>query len=163
DEIRGFLALLDSRYAGPVNIGNPDEYTINQLASLVLEVTGSSSTVVHCPLPPDDPTQRRPDIGLARPVLRWQPGVDLRAGLAGADRAPAWPAPGANAGFGAAATRGAARRSAPLLLVCNPDLVVEPGAVRALAATVRRGPGLALVGARIESPAGAVYPSPRRF
>jgi len=81
DEIRGFLALLDSRYAGPVNIGNPDEYTINQLASLVLEVTGSSSTVVHCPLPPDDPTQRRPDIGLARSVLRWQPEVDLRDGL----------------------------------------------------------------------------------
>ena len=83
--------------------------------------------------------------------------------LAASDPDAVWLATGANIGFGAAANRGAARTSAPLLLVCNPDLVVEPGAVRALAATVRRDPGLALVGARIESPAGAVYPSPRRF
>ena len=82
DEIRGFLALLDSDHVGPVNIGNPDEFTIAELADIVLEVTGSSSPVVHHPLPVDDPTQRRPDIGLARRVLGWEPEVELRDGIA---------------------------------------------------------------------------------
>ena len=82
DEIRGFLALLDSDYVGPVNIGNPDEYTINELASIVLEVTGSTSEVVNEPLPVDDPTQRRPDISLAKRVLGWEPTTPLKDGLA---------------------------------------------------------------------------------
>jgi dTDP-glucose 4,6-dehydratase len=82
DEIRGFLALLDSDYSsGPVNIGNPDEFTVGELARLVLEVTGSSSEVIFEPLPEDDPVQRCPDISLARRVLGWEPSVPLREGL----------------------------------------------------------------------------------
>ena len=82
DEIRGFLALLDSDLSGPVNIGNPDEYTINQLAETVLEVTGSDSEITYEPLPVDDPAQRRPDITLAKRELGWEPTVPLREGLA---------------------------------------------------------------------------------
>src|SRR5215210_6780494 len=62
DEVRGFLALLDSDLVGPVNIGNPAEFTILELAQLVIEVTNSTSDIVHEPLPVDDPTQRRPDL-----------------------------------------------------------------------------------------------------
>jgi dTDP-glucose 4,6-dehydratase len=87
DEVRGILALLDSDHVGPVNIGNPDEYTILELARTVLEVTGSSSELRFEPLPVDDPTQRKPDISLARTVLGWEPTVDLRTGLA---RTAAW-------------------------------------------------------------------------
>jgi nucleoside-diphosphate-sugar epimerase len=82
DEIRGFLALLDSDYVGPVNIGNPTEFTVAELADLVLELTSSSSTLIHEPLPVDDPTRRRPDITVARSVLGWEPQVELREGLA---------------------------------------------------------------------------------
>jgi dTDP-glucose 4,6-dehydratase len=82
DEVRGLLALLDSDYVGPVNIGNPDEFTVRELAEIVLEVTGSSSEIVFEPLPVDDPAQRRPDITLAREVLGWQPTVDVRTGVA---------------------------------------------------------------------------------
>ena len=64
DEVAGILALLDSEVTGPVNIGNPDEHTMLDLARIVLEVTGSSSEIVHAPLPVDDPTRRRPDIAL---------------------------------------------------------------------------------------------------
>jgi dTDP-glucose 4,6-dehydratase len=82
DEVRGILALLDSDLAGqPVNIGNPDEFTIRELADIVLEVTGSSSEVVVEPLPVDDPSQRQPDITLARTRLGWEPQVGLRVGL----------------------------------------------------------------------------------
>ncbi|HXQ43942.1 MAG TPA: UDP-glucuronic acid decarboxylase family protein [Acidimicrobiales bacterium] len=81
DEVAGILALLDSAITGPVNIGNPDEHTMLDLARIVLEVTGSSSEIVHAPLPVDDPTRRRPDISLARQVLGWEPVVDLRDGL----------------------------------------------------------------------------------
>ena len=81
DEISGFLALLDSDYVGPVNIGNPNEFTVGRLAELVLEVTGSSSPIVREPLPVDDPTQRRPDLALARRLFRWEPATDLWAGL----------------------------------------------------------------------------------
>ncbi|MCU1500026.1 MAG: NAD-dependent dehydratase [Acidimicrobiales bacterium] len=81
DEVRGFLALLDSDCVGPTNIGNPHEYTILELARAVLEVTGSSSKVVHMPLPEDDPSQRQPDITRAVEKLGWQPEVDLRAGI----------------------------------------------------------------------------------
>jgi dTDP-glucose 4,6-dehydratase len=81
DEVRGILALLDGDEVGPMNIGNPDEFTVRELADLVLEVTGSSSEVVHEPLPVDDPTQRRPDISYARAALGWEPAVPLRDGL----------------------------------------------------------------------------------
>jgi dTDP-glucose 4,6-dehydratase len=81
DEVRGILALLQSDYVGPVNIGNPDEYTILELAKTILEVTGSSSEMVFEPLPVDDPTQRKPDITLARTVLGWEPTIGLREGI----------------------------------------------------------------------------------
>jgi nucleoside-diphosphate-sugar epimerase len=81
DEIRGFLALLDSDVTVPVNIGNPSEYTIRQLAEITLEVTGSSSPLSHVPLPIDDPAQRQPDITRARKLLDWEPTIDLREGL----------------------------------------------------------------------------------
>ncbi|MDP1794317.1 MAG: SDR family oxidoreductase [Acidimicrobiales bacterium] len=81
DEVRGILALLDSDHVGPVNIGNPTEYTIAELARLCIEVTGSQSPLVFEPLPVDDPAQRRPDITLAREILGWEPTVSLREGL----------------------------------------------------------------------------------
>jgi dTDP-glucose 4,6-dehydratase len=81
DEVRGFLALLDSDYVGPVNIGNPDEFTILELAEVVLDLTKSESAIEYRDLPVDDPTQRRPDITLARAVLGWEPEVPLREGL----------------------------------------------------------------------------------
>jgi nucleoside-diphosphate-sugar epimerase len=81
DEVRGFLALLDSDLVGPVNIGNPNEFTIKELAELVLEVTNSTSEIVYEPLPQDDPTQRRPDITLARTRLAWEPQIQLLEGL----------------------------------------------------------------------------------
>jgi len=81
DEVRGILALLDSDYVGPVNIGNPNEFTVLELAQKVLEVTGSSSEIVYEPLPVDDPTQRQPDISLAKRVLGWEPRVPLEEGL----------------------------------------------------------------------------------
>lgn len=82
DEVRGFLALLDSDYVGPVNIGNPNEFTILELAEAVLRVTGSTSEINFSPLPVDDPTQRKPDITLASSVLGWSPSIDLETGLA---------------------------------------------------------------------------------
>ncbi|MGH9150441.1 MAG: UDP-glucuronic acid decarboxylase family protein [Acidimicrobiales bacterium] len=81
DMIEGFMRLLDSDYIGPVNIGNPQERTILDLARLVLEVTGSASPLVFEPLPVDDPVQRRPDISLARRLLGWEPAVPLVEGL----------------------------------------------------------------------------------
>ena len=82
DEIRGLLALLDADETGPVNIGNPEEHTVRELAEIILDVTGSSSPLVLEPLPVDDPTQRRPDITLARRLLGWEPTVELSDGLA---------------------------------------------------------------------------------
>jgi dTDP-glucose 4,6-dehydratase len=87
DEVRGILALLDGDVTGPINIGNPVEFTVQELAELVLEVTGSSSDIVYEPLPVDDPTQRQPDITLARRHLGWEPTVPLREGL---ERTAAW-------------------------------------------------------------------------
>jgi dTDP-glucose 4,6-dehydratase len=81
DEIAGLLALLDSSLTGPVNIGNPDEYTMLELADVILEVTGSTSSLVFEPLPIDDPTRRCPDITLARAELGWSPTVELRDGI----------------------------------------------------------------------------------
>ena len=82
DEVRGLLALLDSDHVGPMNIGNPDEFTMLELAEVVLEVTGADVDLVFEALPADDPRQRRPDISLAREVLGWEPAVGLREGLA---------------------------------------------------------------------------------
>ena len=87
DEVRGLLALLDGAVTGPVNIGNPTEFTMLELAEAVLEITGSSSTITFAPLPVDDPTQRRPDISIARRELGWEPAVALREGLG---RMTAW-------------------------------------------------------------------------
>jgi nucleoside-diphosphate-sugar epimerase len=82
DEIAGLVALLDSPLTGPVNIGNPDERTVLELADLVLEVSGSGSPIVFEPLPADDPTRRCPDITLATTALGWRPTVALRDGIA---------------------------------------------------------------------------------
>jgi UDP-glucuronate decarboxylase len=68
-------------FTGPVNLGNPGEFTIKQLALRILELTGSKSDLIFEPLPADDPKQRRPDITLAKSVLNWQPNVQLDAGL----------------------------------------------------------------------------------
>ena len=87
DEVRGILALLDSAHIGPINVGNPNEFTVSELAELVLEITGSSSELIYEPLPVDDPTQRRPDITLARTLLGWEPTIELREGLT---RTAAW-------------------------------------------------------------------------
>jgi dTDP-glucose 4,6-dehydratase len=81
DQVRGILAVLDADVTGPVNIGNPAEFTVAELARLVLDVTGSASEVVHEPLPVDDPRHRQPDIALARAQLGWEPVVPLREGL----------------------------------------------------------------------------------
>jgi dTDP-glucose 4,6-dehydratase len=81
DEIDGFLRLAKSDEHMPVNIGNPNEFTILQCAELVLKVTGSKSKIRSMPLPQDDPKQRRPDITKARQLLGWEPKVDLETGL----------------------------------------------------------------------------------
>ena len=81
DEVAGILALSKSDEHGPTNIGNPVEFTILECAQAVLEVTGSSSTVRHEPLPQDDPRQRQPDISKAKRLLGWEPTIDLRTGL----------------------------------------------------------------------------------
>ena len=81
DEIDGFLRLAKSDEHLPVNIGNPNEFTILQCAELVLKITGSKSSIRHEPLPEDDPKQRQPDITKARKLLQWEPKIDLESGL----------------------------------------------------------------------------------
>jgi len=81
DEIEGIYQLFLRGDADPMNIGNPAEYTIRQLAQLVVELTGTRSPIVALPLPEDDPKVRRPDISRARSALQWQPKVDIREGL----------------------------------------------------------------------------------
>ena len=84
DLIGGLIALMDSPddVSGPINLGNPDEFTIAELAALIIELTGSRSSLVRRPLPSDDPKQRCPDITRARQALHWEPTVKLRQGLA---------------------------------------------------------------------------------
>ena len=84
DLVSGFLLLMNSEASvtGPVNLGNPSEFTIRALAELVIELTNSKSELKFHPLPPDDPRQRRPDISLAKSALGWEPRVALREGLA---------------------------------------------------------------------------------
>lgn len=81
DLVEGILRLMDSGYSEPLNLGNPGETSILGLAELVLELTGSSSRIEFKPLPVDDPKVRRPDIGKAREMLGWSPGVELKEGL----------------------------------------------------------------------------------
>ncbi|RDC61399.1 UDP-glucuronate decarboxylase [Alteripontixanthobacter maritimus] len=83
DLLDGFLALMDTErgFTGPVNIGTPREFTIRQLAEMVIEKVGSKSQLIFEPLPPDDPLQRKPDISLAREKLSWEPSIPLEDGL----------------------------------------------------------------------------------
>lgn len=83
DLVDGLFALMDTDDAvtGPINLGNPTEFTIRELAELVIELTGSASKIVYHPLPQDDPRQRKPDITLARETLQWEPKTPLREGL----------------------------------------------------------------------------------
>jgi len=81
--IEAFVRLMDTSdaFTGPVNLGNPGEFTIRELAETVIELTGSRSEITFLPLPADDPLQRKPDISLARERLDWEPRIDLRDGL----------------------------------------------------------------------------------
>ncbi|MAN86699.1 MAG: NAD-dependent dehydratase [Algoriphagus sp.] len=83
DNIEGMYRLMNSRdgFTGPVNIGNPGEFTMLELANLVIELTNSKSKLVHMPLPQDDPMQRKPVIDLAKKELGWEPTIPLREGL----------------------------------------------------------------------------------
>lgn len=83
DLITGFIALMETPHevTGPINIGNPGEFTIKELADKVVAKTGSTSTITYLPLPSDDPLQRQPNIDKARSVLAWEPRIDLDAGL----------------------------------------------------------------------------------
>jgi dTDP-glucose 4,6-dehydratase len=81
DLIRGIVAMLDSAEPGPVNLGNPEEFTVAALARLVLQITGSSSPIEYRPLPQDDPTRRRPVITRARERLGWEPQIPVAEGI----------------------------------------------------------------------------------
>ena len=83
DLVDGLMKLMDTGddVTGPINLGNPGEFTIKQLAEIIIEMTGSAAKIVHCPLPADDPRQRQPDITKARELLGWQPATPLREGL----------------------------------------------------------------------------------
>ncbi|MGA8727642.1 MAG: GDP-mannose 4,6-dehydratase, partial [Terracidiphilus sp.] len=81
DEIEGILGLSRSNEHLPTNVGNPVEWTILECAKVVLRVTGSTSKIVYCPLPQDDPLQRQPDISKAKRLFGWEPRIDLETGL----------------------------------------------------------------------------------
>ena len=81
DNIEGMIRLMDGDHPGPINIGNPNEFTILELAEQIIELTGSSSKISHLPIPQDDPKQRQPDISLAKAELDWRPKTELREGL----------------------------------------------------------------------------------
>lgn len=83
DLLNGLIKLMDTpdSFTGPVNLGNPEEFTIKSLAEKVISMTGSKSKIIYLPLPEDDPKQRRPDISLAKKELNWQPTIKLEAGL----------------------------------------------------------------------------------
>jgi len=84
DLVDGLIRLMESsdEITGPINLGNPSEFTIRQLAEMVIDLTGSASKIVHRPLPMDDPRQRKPDISKANELLDWRPALPLRQGLA---------------------------------------------------------------------------------
>ena len=81
DLIDGLVKMMKSDAIGPINLGNPEEYDIDYLAKLIIEITGSKSKIKNCYLPIDDPTRRCPDITRAFDILKWKPVVDLREGL----------------------------------------------------------------------------------
>ena len=83
DLIGGFIRLMsaDDNFTGPVNLGNPEEFSIKELTDTILELTKSKSNIDYFPLPADDPARRRPDIELAKSVLNWVPKISLRQGL----------------------------------------------------------------------------------
>jgi dTDP-glucose 4,6-dehydratase len=81
DLVEGIIALMLSGEHGPINIGNPREMTITEIATTIIRMTGSKSRIIYKPLPTDDPKQRRPDITLARTLLKWEPKVTLDEGL----------------------------------------------------------------------------------
>lgn len=83
DLVEAFLRIMDTEddFTGPVNIGNPNEFTIRELADAVIELTGSKSEIISRPLPADDPVQRQPDISIAREKLDWEPTIQLEEGL----------------------------------------------------------------------------------
>ena len=81
DLIEGIVRLLRSKVHDPINVGNPDEFTILQFARTVVKMSGTRSKIIFKPLPTDDPKQRRPDITLARKYLKWKPKVKLQKGL----------------------------------------------------------------------------------
>jgi len=83
DLVEAFLRIMDTEddFTGPVNIGNPNEFTIRELADAVIELTGSKSEIISKPLPTDDPVQRQPDITIARDTLDWEPKIQLKEGL----------------------------------------------------------------------------------
>ena len=83
DLVDGIARLIDSELSEPINLGNPGEFTIKELADVVLELTGSSSKITHMPLPADDPLQRKPDISNAKKLLGWEPKINLQQGLRG--------------------------------------------------------------------------------
>ena len=81
DLVDGILKLADSKENDPVNIGNPVEYSVREIAEMIVELSGSRSEISHEPLPEDDPRQRRPDITRARESLGWEPQTSAREGL----------------------------------------------------------------------------------
>ncbi|GAB2660723.1 SDR family oxidoreductase [Prescottella soli] len=81
DLVRGLIAMIDNPVPGPVNLGNPQEMTVQQLAELIRDIVGSTSVIEYRPLPQDDPTRRRPDIAKAQTELGWTPRVDVTEGL----------------------------------------------------------------------------------
>ena len=81
DNIEGMIRLMAGEHPGPINIGNPNEFTMLELAEQIIDLTGSSSKISHLPLPQDDPKQRQPDISLAKAELDWEPKTELREGL----------------------------------------------------------------------------------
>ncbi len=81
DLVNGLVALMDGEHTGPINIGNPGEFTMLELAEIIIELTGSPGVLIHESLPRDDPKQRQPDITLAKQHLGWEPAIQLREGL----------------------------------------------------------------------------------
>ena len=81
DLVRGILSLINAKTNEPVNIGNPHEVTIEEIARTIIRLIGSTSKIIYRPLPVDDPRQRRPDITRARTLLSWEPTVGLEEGL----------------------------------------------------------------------------------
>jgi UDP-glucuronate decarboxylase len=84
DLVDGLIRLMETRddVTGPINLGNPGEFTIRQLADMIIDITGAASKIINRPLPTDDPRQRKPDISKAQELLDWRPKVPLREGLA---------------------------------------------------------------------------------